>query len=311
MILITGSCGYLGSHLVEYLEKNNIDYLGFDNLSNPFYIKPIQNLMIGDINDKELLESLFQSIKIDTIIHLAGLINIRDSVYFPGKFFDMNCTGTNNIVNLAVKYKIDRLILASSTTLYKETYEKADENFKKAPKHTYGITHLMNELMLNRYAYASGLNYTILRFSNIGGGVVARRDLISKCFRQDSIYVNGLDNMTEDGSPVRDYIDVRDATDVIIKVLENPDKTAYEAFNVCSGVSASVLEVVKEVAGYKTLSFEKSLQRSFETPYQSFSNDKISKLLNWQPKYSLKDIIEYANNFYQEYCSLKQENKTD
>lgn len=304
MLLVTGICGFIGSHLAEKLKEKGIDFIGYDNLSNPFWVKPIDRLIVGDILDKNLLDSIFKNFGIDSVVHLAALINARDSSKSPAKYFDVNVNGTFNVLSTSSRNRIRKIVLASSFAVYDDTKKPVSEKSRKCPKNTYGITKLMNEMSVNRYAYSYGLDFTVLRFSNVGGGVIGRRDLISKCFRQDKIIVNGNDYDTKDGTAIRDYVHVDDVVDAIIMSLEN-EKMKYETYNVCSGISTSVAEVIAEVSKYKKIEQELYEKCPYDIEVSIGDNSKIKKL-GWSPKKSYIDIVKDSNEFYKIFKKNKE-----
>lgn len=294
MILCTGGAGYIGTHLVHRLHELNLDCVALDNLRNPFYVNKIDNLIVGDINDSDMLDELFKKYDIDQVVHLAAMIDAGESQKRPNIYFYVNVSGTCNLLSTCIRYGVKKFVFASSFAVYNESDKKISEDHRIKPGNTYGITKMMCEIAINRYSLAYNLPYVILRFANVGGGGVGRKDLISRCMKNDSIIVNGNDFATKDGTAVRDYVHVDDVVNGIILALQC-DKM-FETYNLSSGIETSVLDVIKAISQYKKLEYSFDKRRIGDVGYSVGNSDKF-RFLGWKPEKNLDDIIRTTKKY--------------
>ena len=163
-ILITGGTGFIGSHLTQFLKKDN-DITIYD------VKKPIEKdvkFILGDILDEQKILQSFQDF--DAIIHLAATVGVKNTETNPVLTLNTNILGTKNILEACKKHNIKKVILASSSEIYGEPRKvPIDEIQTPIPITTYGISKLASEEYLKSYAKTCGFNYSILRFFNVVG----------------------------------------------------------------------------------------------------------------------------------------------
>lgn len=181
-VLVTGGAGFIGSHLVETLLNNGRQVFCVDNLDdyyNPEFKK--QNLeffsgnpgfrfFYSDISDIVEMEKIFRQNRFETVFHLAAKTGVRNSISSPVEYEKTNIIGTTNILELSRKFAVEKIIFASSSSVYgnhappfKETMEC---NFPLSP---YAATKKSVELISRMYSYLYGLNVTGLRFFTVYG----------------------------------------------------------------------------------------------------------------------------------------------
>jgi UDP-glucose 4-epimerase len=312
-VLITGAAGYIGSVVTREVVKEANLAIAFDNLTKGHRqaVGPGVELVPGDLTDRESLERVFQSHKIDAVIHLAAESVVASSTSDPGRFFQVNTVGGLNLLEFMMKHGVSRLIFSSSAAVYgNPTKQPIAEDDPKLPINPYGESKLMFERILDWYGRAHGLQFVILRYFNAAG---ASRDLgedhdpethlipnVLKAAlgQREEIRIFGNDYPTEDGSCVRDYVHVLDIARAHIIPLKSAEKNrANKAFNLGSNQGHSVFEVVetaRRVTGREIKT--KLYPRRPGDPAVLIADAKLAKSeLGWQPEFSnLEDIIESA-----------------
>ena len=170
MILITGSTGYIGSHLSLYFQKKKIEFIGIDNLSYSYKsnINKKANHFFFDISSKKKVFQLIKKYNIDTVIHAAAFSYVLEAEEEKKKYFLNNITKTKKFIDICKKAKIKRFIFFSSSNVYKEKKGmlKINEKDLTNPKNFYGQNKLLIEQYLKKIKFDSLI---ILRLFNIIG----------------------------------------------------------------------------------------------------------------------------------------------
>lgn len=303
-ILVTGGAGFIGSNIVdELIERKHkvviVDNLATGNIKN---INRKAKFYKVSVCDKKKIDDIFKKEKIDIVIHHAAQLDVRKSVEDPCFDADVNIKGALNILEACKNTKVKKIIFASSGgTIYGECGTKApDENSFANPLSPYGVAKLSVEHYIKAYSALYGLKYTILRYANVYGprqdvngeaGVVAI--FIGKMTANKDVFVFG------NGKQLRDYVYVKDVVSANIKSLT---KGNNEIINIGTQKTFSVNQLVKElsaITNYKNKPVFKP-KRNGEL-FKSFLNiSKAKKVLNWEPKVSikngLKNTVEYFIN---------------
>ena len=176
-VLVTGGCGYIGSHTVCELLKNNYEVVIIDNFSNSKkdVMTKIETLTgksaklyVGDVCDKSLLEEIFSKEKIEAVIHFAGYKAVGESVQKPLMYYENNLISTLYLLEIMNKYNCKKFIFSSSATVYGTPKElPIKESFPLSTTNPYGTTKLMIEMMLKDiYKANPDMSITILRYFN-------------------------------------------------------------------------------------------------------------------------------------------------
>lgn len=323
-ILVTGGLGYIGSHTVVELQKNNYKVVVIDNLSNSIKEvaerivsitnQPIQ-LHIADINDYSSLEALFEQEKIDGVIHFAAHKAVGESVQEPFKYYKNNIDGMINLQKLMQRYQVKTIVFSSSCTVYGDTrHSPIDETHPVTETVSpYGTTKLVCELILKDLCKYSGFKGIILRYFNPVGAHPSARigelplgvpDNLVPYITQtaagirEKLTVFGNDYNTPDGTNIRDYIHVVDLADAHVKALDyafTMDQD-YEIFNLGTGKGYSVLEVIKafEKVSGKNLPYVIGARRTGDVEQIWANAAKAEKLLKWTHQHDLYDMMDSA-----------------
>jgi UDP-glucose 4-epimerase len=256
-ILISGACGYIGSVLLIYLLKNNIDFAGIDNLSNSkkkFFPKQ-KKLYIGDISNKKLLKKIYQEFLPDTIIHLAASISVEESEKNK-KFYNENNFVKSKIFYNFFKLKIKNFFFASTAAIYSNKPNIKKESLIEKPSNYYGLTKKkFEDYLIKNCSKNNNLNIKIFRFFNVVGshvnknvGNISKKSshllnkLCESFFYYKIFIINGNKYKTIDGTAIRDFIDVNDICKIIIFFLKNL-QIKRTIFNLATEKNYSVLEI--------------------------------------------------------------------
>ena len=296
--IITGGCGFIGSHLAEKLIQLGYKVIIFDNLSNGNLrnIEKIKNKITFvkcDISNIGKNSKYFKNVSI--VFHLAALADIVPSIQKPEEYFNSNVKGTLNILQLSRKFKIKKFVYAASSSCYgiPKKYPTS-ENEKINPIYPYAVTKKMGEDLVLKWADIYKLNVTSLRFFNIYG-VRSRTSgtygAMFGVFLAQKINNSPL-TIVGDGKQKRDFLNVKDAVNAIIK--SSKLKKNKLILNIGSGKCYSVNYIASLICDKERVKLPK---RPGE-PDITWSNiSKAKKILNWSPSVKIEDgIKELINN---------------
>lgn len=271
-ILVTGGCGYIGSHTCVELLESGYEVVIVDNFSNskPDVVDKIKEitkkevtLYEGDVCDKDLMNQIFDSESIDAVIHFAGYKAVGESVSLPLMYYRNNLDSTLTLCEVMNKHNVKKLVFSSSATVYGSPKSlPIKEDFPLSTTNPYGTTKLMIEQIL-RDLYISDNDWSIavLRYFNpIGAhesGLIGENpnDIPNNLMpyivkvatgELECLSVFGNDYDTKDGTGVRDYIHVVDLSKGHIKAIEKiKDTKGIDYYNLGTGNGYSVLEIVE------------------------------------------------------------------
>jgi len=314
-ILVTGGAGYIGSFMVKALLDRGDQVVVFDNLKRGHEnaVDDRAVLVVGDILNKNDLNSLFKNYDFDAILHFAGLISVEESSKDPELYYENNVVGSSNLFDEAVSSNIKNFIFSSTAAVYGNPIEvPIPEDHPKNPASPYGETKLKTELKLEELrASDSSVNYAILRYFNACGasldGSMGESHnpethiiplAIKSAINNSEFKLFGTDYDTKDGTCIRDYIHVLDLVNAHILALEKilADGGAY-CYNVGTGkgfTNKEVAEMVKKVSGvdFPVIEVERRVGDSSELVADV---KKIKEELKFDPQYSdLQTIVESA-----------------
>ena len=300
-ILVTGGAGFIGSNLVDALVGLNHDVVVVDNLSSGLRrnLNPKARFYEIDIRDKKLSE-IFEREKPDTVDHHAAQIDVRKSGEDPVADAEANILGSLNVITNCLRFGVKRVVYASTGgAIYGDPqYLPADENHPINPISQYGVSKHTVEHYLHLYSIVNGLDYVILRYSNVYGqrqnpygeaGVVAIFAIQMLTGKQPTIF--------GPGDKTRDYTHVSDIVKANIVAL-NKGKNAI--YNIGTGVETSdqeIFDTLADVLGYKGKPIYAPVRKG-EVYRISLDCSKARKELGWSPKLSLREGIAQTAEYY-------------
>lgn len=323
MILVTGGLGYIGSHTIVELIKNNYEVVVVDNLSNSKIdvldkLKKITNKDIkfyqGDVCDKELLRKIFQDNKIDSVIHFAGYKAVGESVLKPLMYYRNNIDSTLTLLEVMEEFNCFNIIFSSSATVYGSPKSlPIKEDFPLSTTNPYGSTKLFIEQILkDLYVSNNKFNITILRYFNpIGAdesGLIGEdpkgipNNLMPYIVRVatgelEVLSIFGDDYDTVDGTGVRDYIHVTDLARGHVLSLKN--QNGLRIYNLGTGHGTSVLELVNTFEKVNNIKINKKIapRRKGDIAECFASCDKAFKELGFKAEKTIEDMCRDSYNY--------------
>jgi UDP-glucose 4-epimerase len=327
-ILVTGGCGYIGSHTVVELIENNFEVLIMDDLSNSNK-ETIENIhkITGikptfyacDLKEIHQVQNILKENKdIAATIHFAAYKAVGESVAKPLLYYQNNLVSLLNILSTQLEIGLTNFIFSSSATVYgnPKTLPITEENETQRPFSPYGNTKKIAEEILEDLSKANkDSNLISLRYFNpIGAhksGLIGElpngipNNLMPYITQtavglRDKLSVYGNDYPTPDGTPIRDYIHVVDLAKAHVKALkrqlQNKQEENFEVFNLGTGKGYSVLEVIKafEEVSKKKLNYEIVERRDGDVP-KLYADAKLAEeKLEWKANKSLEEMIASA-----------------
>ncbi len=314
-ILVTGGAGYIGSHFVKYLVKNNFSPIVLDSLVRGHREAvdksiPFENV---DLLDNVELEKVINKYKPEAIVHFAAFAYVGESVENPELYYTNNVVGSFNLIKAAVKNNIKKFVFSSTCSIYGNPDRvPISETEPAKPINPYANTKLVIEMMLKDFEYKYGLKHVCLRYFNAAGadpeGEIGESHspethlipivLEAALGKREKVFVFGNDYDTEDGTCIRDYIHVMDLAEAHLKALLYLDKenTSSEIINLGTGVGNSVLEIInkaEEITG-KKINYEITARRPGDPAILVADNKKARELLNWKPETKIEGILSTA-----------------
>lgn len=298
-VLITGGAGFIGSHIVDKLIKNNYKVVIIDNFSSGKMSNLAENSNIEIFNESilsEYLDKIFEKTKPDFCIHLAAQTSVNYSISMPFEDAQMNILASIQLLELCKKYNIKKFITASSAAVYgMPRYLPIDENHSTEPISQYGLS----KLTMEKYIKLSGIPYLIFRFSNAYGprqnsskesGVIAIFDKAMKNNEKINIY--------GDGEQIRDFIYVEDIAEMCVKAIKSNISNEVLNFSTNNGVTLN--ELFNKMANLYIYSQKANYlpKREGDIKDSILLNEKISKVFpNIQYtnlEDGLKNLMEYS-----------------
>jgi UDP-glucose 4-epimerase len=326
-ILVTGGCGYIGSHTVVDLIENGYDVISVDNNSRSHASmlervekitgQKIKNYKVDLCNFDDTFAIFQENTDIRGVIHFAAYKAVGESVEQPLMYFENNLYSLINLLKCVQDFEIPWFVFSSSCTVYgtPDNSPVTEATLPKPAESPYGYTKQMGEQIVNEFAKKSVAKCILLRYFNpvgahpsaiIGEMPVGKPQNLFPAITQTAIgklpamIVYGDDYPTRDGSCVRDFIHVCDIahahTLALDYMAEGKNKSNCEVFNLGSGNGVTVLEAIRtfeKVSGIK-LNYSIGPRRSGDVISIYASNELAKNSLGWQPKYSLEDMAATA-----------------
>jgi len=326
-ILVTGGCGYIGSHTIVDLVENGYDVISVDNntRSNPRILegvekitgKKIKNYKVDLCNFDDTFAIFQENPDIAGIVHFAAYKAVGESVELPLMYFENNLLSLINLLKCVQEFEIPYFVFSSSCTVYGNPSEVpvTEMTPPKPAESPYGYTKQMGEQIINEFSKAANVRCVLLRYFNpvgahpsalIGELPIGTPANLVPAITQTAIgklpkmTVHGNDYPTRDGSCIRDYVHVCDIahahTLALAFLLDQKSVKKCDVFNLGTGNGVSVLEAIgafEKVTGVK-LNYVIGPRRPGDVIAIYANNDLAKKQLGWSPNFTLGEMMSTA-----------------
>lgn len=299
-VLVTGGAGFIGSHLVDRLIHEGCSVSIIDNLSTGSLDNVNKNAKFYemDIRDSEI-SKVFEAERPEYVFHHAAQRDVKKSLEDPVSDSDVNIIGTVNILENCRRYDVYKHIYPSSAAVYgMPEYLPLDELHIINPISYYGISKYTPEQYIKVYSDLCSMKYTIFRYANVygirqdpkgEGGVVA--------IFMERLMKGKIPVIYGDGEQTRDFIYVDDIVEANIKALCYGDN---ETLNISTNIPVSINELYSLIKDMLEIEHdaEHAGERAGDIRYSCLDNSKAMKLLDWKPKYSIKEGLRKTIDYY-------------
>lgn len=314
-VVVVGGAGYIGSHMVRWLQEQKQKVVVLDNLCNGHRqsIPPGVPFYQLNMEDQPAVVELLRKYAITHVMHFAAHAYVGESVNAPLKYYDNNVSATVQLLKAMQTAGVKHFVFSSSCATYgTPDILPISEGHSQSPINPYGQTKLVIEHLLRSMAAQKQISYAALRYFNAAGasadGTIGEDHrpeshliplILQVALEQRShVDILGDDYPTDDGTCLRDYIHVEDLASAhgqALKLLIEPGQRME--LNLGTGTPASVKQVIdicRQVTGHP-IPVQYKPRREGDPAVLYADNTQAKKLLNWQPRYvSLKDIIATA-----------------
>ncbi|MFN8276785.1 MAG: UDP-glucose 4-epimerase GalE [Chitinophagales bacterium] len=323
-ILVTGGCGYIGSHTVVDLIQQGFEVICADSFvhSNRHIPKGIEaitgkalKIYDGDLCNADVVQQLFESEQPDAVIHFAAFKSVPESVAQPLLYYQNNLNSLLNVLQQSENYGVKGVVFSSSAAVYGNTTNPLlTETTPLLPAESpYGHTKQIGEDMITAHARQSKGAFVSLRYFNPSGAHpsaqigelpmatynVTPRITATAIGMFEKFMVYGNDYPTRDGTCVRDYIHVMDiarAHTQALHFLQHQPTATHEVFNLGTGDGVTVMELIDafESASKQKLNYEITGRRAGDVAILCADATKAKQQLQWLPQYSVFDMMKTA-----------------
>lgn len=290
---MTGGAGFIGTHLVEKLLESGAEVTVIDNFSRPA-VPPRTLEEMGaqvhrcDIRDTDTLAELL--VGAEALVHLAALIDVRESEEKPALYADVNIMGTLSVLEASRRAGVGSVVLASSAAVYGNPVRlPIDEEHPTSPISFYGLTKLVAEQVCRHYS-SRGVPCTVLRLFNVYGER-GRNNVVYKFLK--SVHRDGYLTVYGDGEQTRDFVYVGDAVQAFLEAISRRG-SGYAVYNIATGRETSInqlIQVIAEVTGKKPKVVHKP-PRGEEIRRSYADTTRAQKELGFKPQTDLRTGIK-------------------
>jgi len=335
-ILVTGSAGFIGFHIVEKLiSLENTEIIGIDNISDYYDINlkfarleqsgipkdkiepnlPVQSIIHSnyvfyqtDISNYAALFTVFKKHQIDIVINMAAQAGVRYSITNPQVYIQSNVLGFTNVLECCRHFHIKHLVYASSSSVYgiSNQIPFSEDDNTSSPISIYAATKKSNELLAHSYSHLFQLPTTGVRLFTVYGAW-GRPDMAPILFAQ-SIFENKPIKVFNQGNISRDFTYVGDIVNGICNLIkQNPDKNTkqpfYQIFNIGNSKPVQLMEfisILENAIGKKAVLEQYPMQPG-DVPITYANTEKLEKAINYHPHTSLEEGIPVFVEWFKEW----------
>jgi UDP-glucose 4-epimerase len=314
-ILLTGGAGYVGSACLRWLLEHGHDPIAYDDLSKGHRAavpEASERLIVGEVANTDALVEVMRSRGVEAVMHFAALLSVPESITNPEEYYRINVGGTKSVLDAMRAAVVQRIVFSSTCATYGfHTEMPLREDSPQLPETPYGKTKRTCEEMIDAYARAYGLGYTVLRYFNAAGadpggdyGEDHRPEshliplvLHAAVGRRPKVMIYGTDYPTRDGTCERDYIHTADLAQAHQLAVEAIEPGKGRAYNVGTGTGATILEVLRacEEAVGRPIPHEFADRRPGDPAVLIGSAERLRRELGWSPRYpDIRDVVRTA-----------------
>ncbi len=338
-ILVTGGTGYIGSHTVCDLIEHGFDVISIDNYSrssaavltgiNNITGKNVQNYAVDLCNYEDTFAVFLQHPDIAGVIHFAAFKSVPESMEFPMRYYENNIFSLVNLLKCIEQLAIPYFVFSSSCSVYGNVTDLpvTESTVLAKPECAYAASKQMGEQIIHDFSRRhADINSILLRYFNpvgahpsgeIGETPTGRPNNLVPVITQtaagisDKMFVWGKDYQTRDGSCIRDYIHVMDIarahTLALQYLIDGQNTQNDEVFNLGSGIGVTVLEAIKAFEDVSGLSLNYAMgdRRPGDVEAVFADKEKASRLLGWDIRYNLHDMMRTAWNWQQKLMQMR------
>ena len=335
-ILITGSAGFIGYHLSKRLLEENISVIGIDNMNSYYDIKlkeaRLQNLrkitlkeninfnfIKADINNKPLINEIFEANEPDIVLNLAAQAGVRYSIENPLAYIQTNLVGFSNILEACRKYPVKQLIYASSSSVYGGNTKMpfSEKEGANHPVSLYAATKRSNELLAHSYSHLYSIPSIGLRFFTVYGPW-GRPDMALFLFTK-AILNGETIKVFNHGNMKRDFTYIDDIIESIIRLIKKPPKpdksfdtsnpradiswAPHMIFNIGNSTPESLTDYISAIEDSLGIVAKKMFlpMQPGDVPSTYSDCSNLEKYIDYKPNTSIKDGVEIFVNWYKEF----------
>ena len=320
-ILLTGAAGFIGFHLSKkLLSNNNIKVIGLDSLNNYYDVKlkkdrikilsKFKNFYFKKIDLKNYndLKKIYQTYKINYVVHLAAQAGVRHSIKKPRVYFKNNFEAFFNILDLSKDFKVKHFLFASTSSVYGDNKKfplKEEYNTDK-PLSFYAASKKSNEVMAHSYSYIYKLPCTGVRFFTVYGPF-GRPDMALFKFTQNILNNKSIELFNK-GNHLRDFTYVDDIVEGIFSLINKKSQNSipYDIFNIGNGSSKQLKEYLKyiEINLRKTVKIKKLPLQIGDIIKTHSDIKKLKKFTGYNPKTNIDVGISKFIEWYRDYYKI-------
>jgi len=313
-ILVTGGAGFIGSHVVESLLTRGDEVVAIDNF-DPYYdpVRKRANLaevmvhprakslsfVEGSITDRSLLRRVFGDFKPEKIVHLAAMAGVRASIDDPHKYYEVNLTGTLNLLDAARMVGTQGLVFASTSSAYGSSVKLPfhENDSSDRPLAPYAASKRAAELLGHTYHHLYGMPFTAMRFFTVYGPR-NRPDMMAFKVVESILHGKAIP-LYDNGNMYRDWTFVDDTVAGIVSAVDRPQ--GYAIINLGRGEPVLLRDFVGRLEDLIGRKAKVEVQPKPSTDVQATHADigKAKQLLGYAPKVSVKEGVERLWTWYQ------------
>ena len=294
--VVTGGCGFIGSHIVDELVRLGHDVIVIDDLSAPqneeFFYNSKADYHRLDVSKNDCGRLFFGA---DVVFHLAARSRIQPTIDSPGECFEVNVVGTQRVLEWAKQNYVKKVVYSSTSSLYGRDNEiPFHPNMTTGCLNPYSLSKWMGELTCKLYTQLYAVDTTVLRYFNVYG---PREPLkgnyapVIGLFKRQ--HKSGLPmSVVGDGEQCRDFTYIADVVDANILAMDTIIE-GHTVYNIGTGYNYSVNQIVEMIGGQHA-NTRKIPERPAETRETLADITKTIEELGWKPKHRLEDrILQY------------------